>query len=47
MLFYTLRHLNRQAAEVSSDPATQHVIVENRLAVEASMSEDRSIARIL
>lgn len=41
MLFYTLRHLNLDALEVSNSPARQHVIVENRDDVARWMKEDR------
>ena len=42
MLFYTLRHLNLDSPEVHSNPARQHVIVENRSDVDRWMAEDRS-----
>jgi len=44
MLFYTLRHLNLHAASIADDPATQHVIVENRQEVDAWMFEDRALS---
>jgi hypothetical protein len=44
MLFYTLRHLNLQSKKISDDPATQHVIVENRNEVERWIEEDRALS---
>jgi len=44
MLFYTLRHLNLQSKKISDDPATQHVIVENRNEVERWIQEDRALS---
>ncbi|MFL6957851.1 WYL domain-containing protein [Nocardiopsis yanglingensis] len=41
MLFYTLRHLNLQDLTVSTQPAQQHVIVENASDVARWMDEDR------
>jgi hypothetical protein len=41
MLFYTLRHLNLERADVAEDPARQHVILANRPQVEAWIAEDR------
>ena len=42
MLFYTLRHLNLESAEVVDNPASQHVIVENRAEVDRWADEDRA-----
>lgn len=41
MLFYTLRHLNLESLEIQSDPARQHVIVENHQEVAQWILEDR------
>jgi hypothetical protein len=40
MLFYTLRHLNLEAAE-RREPARQHVVIENRDEVDRWVKEDR------
>lgn len=42
MLFYTLRHLNLESLERSSDPARQHVIVDNPAQVKEWLRQDRS-----
>lgn len=41
MLFYTLRHLNLEDLEISSNPATQHVVVKNAEEVARWVKEDR------
>ena len=41
MLFYTLRHLNLEDLEESTNPATQHVIVKNGEEVARWVKEDR------
>jgi hypothetical protein len=41
MLFYTLRHLNLEALQVTDHPSQQHVIVQNRDEVARWVNEDR------
>jgi len=41
MLFYTLRHLNLERVEIADNPATQHVVVTNRVDVQRWIVEDR------